>query len=317
MPPVIDSRIERAPSTEVSSSGDDTASCAASIARLSPVAMPIPSSAWPASLMIVRTSAKSRLIRPGSVTRSEMPCTPWRSTSSATRNASTIEVPFSSTDSRRLLGITISVSTCLASSATPSSAWRARRVPSKPNGLVTMPTVSAPISRAIRATTGAAPVPVPPPEPAATKTMSDPFSRLLMRSSSSIAAAWPTFGSDPEPRPRVISAPMCSVTCAELCWSDCRSVLTAMNSTPSTPASTIRLRAFTPAPPTPATRSTGWCTCVRLIRGSSRGRYSRCVPLGRSSTSCGMSCAKAALRRSFGLGTRCGCSGAGSIDCCA
>ena len=146
--------------------------------------MPMPSSAWPASLMIVRTSAKSRLIRPGSVTRSEMPCTPWRSTSSATRNASTIDVPFSSTDSRRLLGITISVSTCLASSATPSSAWRARRVPSKPNGLVTMPTVSAPTSRAIRATTGAAPVPVPPPEPAATNTMSEPFSRLLMRSSS-------------------------------------------------------------------------------------------------------------------------------------
>ena len=70
-----------------------------------------------------------------------MPCTPWRSTSSATRNASTIEVPLSSTDSRRLFGITISVSTCLASSVTPSSACRARRVPSKPNGFVTMPTV--------------------------------------------------------------------------------------------------------------------------------------------------------------------------------
>ena len=73
--------------------------------------MPMPSSALPASDMIVRTSAKSRLIRPGNVTRSEIPCTPWRSTSSATRKASTIDVLRSSTDSSRLLGTTISVST--------------------------------------------------------------------------------------------------------------------------------------------------------------------------------------------------------------
>ena len=92
-PPVIDSRIERAPSSDVSSSGDSMACSAASMrpalagahadARAAPV---------PASDMIVRTSAKSRLIRPGSVIRSEMPCTPWRSTSSATRKASTIDV---------------------------------------------------------------------------------------------------------------------------------------------------------------------------------------------------------------------------------
>ena len=81
--------------------------------------MPMPSSALPASDMIVRTSAKSRLISPGSVIRSEMPCTPWRSTSSATRKASTIEVVLSSTDSRREFGITISVSTSRASSSTP------------------------------------------------------------------------------------------------------------------------------------------------------------------------------------------------------
>ena len=42
---------------------------------------------------------------------------------------------------------------------------------------MTMPTVSAPTSRAMRATTGAAPVPVPPPEPAAMKIMSEPFRR--------------------------------------------------------------------------------------------------------------------------------------------
>ena len=38
-----------------------------------------------------------------------------------------------------------------------------RLPPSKLNGLVTTPTVRMPISRAISATTGAAPVPVPPP----------------------------------------------------------------------------------------------------------------------------------------------------------
>ena len=47
-----------------------------------------------------------------------------------------------------------------------------RIFPSKLNGFVTTPIVSAPISRAIFATTGAPPVPVPPPSPAVTK----PFS---------------------------------------------------------------------------------------------------------------------------------------------
>ena len=70
----------------------------------------------------------------------------------------------------------------------PSSAWAARRAPSKPNGLVTAATVSAPTSRASLATTGAAPVPVPPPAPAARKTMSEPFSSCLILSCSSKAA---------------------------------------------------------------------------------------------------------------------------------
>ena len=144
--------------------------------------MPMPSSAGPASDMIVRTSAKSRLIRPGSVIRSEMPCTPWRSTSSATRNASIIDVCLSSTDRSLLFGTTISVSTSSASASMPCSAACARREPSKPNGLETMPTVSAPSSRAMRATTGAPPVPVPPPSPAVMKTMSEPLSRALIRS---------------------------------------------------------------------------------------------------------------------------------------
>ena len=259
-PPVIERRIERAPSTEVSSRGEATACVAASIARCSPTPMPIPSRACPASAMIVRTSAKSRLISPGSVIRSEIPWTPWRSTSSAIRNASTIDTRLSSTDRRRAFGITMTVSTSRARSSTPLSAWSARRVPSNANGFVTIPIVSAPTSRATRATTGAAPVPVPPPEPAAMKTMSEPLRRLLIWSYESTAACRPRSGSDPAPSPRVASAPMCCVTCALDCWSDWRSVLIATNSTPSTPASIMRLTALTPAPPTPTTRRTGFRT---------------------------------------------------------
>ena len=111
-----------------------------------------------------------------------MPCTPWRSTSSATRNASIIDVCLSSTESSLLFGTTISVSTSSASASMPCSAVWPRREPSKPNGLVTIPTVSAPSSRAMRATTGAPPVPVPPPWPAVMKTMSAPLSSALIRS---------------------------------------------------------------------------------------------------------------------------------------
>jgi hypothetical protein len=91
-------------------------------------------------------------------------------------------VRWSSTLSSLLLGTTISVSTSAPSASMPTSATEARRVPSKPNGFVMIPTVSAPTSCAIRATIGAAPVPVPPPALAVTKTMSEPLSRCLMRS---------------------------------------------------------------------------------------------------------------------------------------
>ena len=77
--------------------------------------------------MIVRTSAKSRLIRPGFVIRSQMPWTPWRSTSSAIRNASSIEVDLSSTSSSRSFGITITVSHACRSASTPASACFVRR----------------------------------------------------------------------------------------------------------------------------------------------------------------------------------------------
>ena len=245
-----------------------------------------------------------------------MPWTPWRSTSSATRNASTIEVLRSSTDSSRLFGTTISVSTSSASASIPASAWSRRREPSNWNGRVTIPTVSAPSSRAICATIGAAPVPVPPPAPAAMKTMSEPRSSALIRSYSSLAAWRPRSGFEPEPSPRVIASPMCSVSCAADCWSDCRSVLIARNSTPSISASTIRLIAFTPAPPTPTTRSTGVPTgrAERTPRRRARaGRRHRARARAaardrsagrRSIRFSGMSAENAWRRRSWGVGIR-------------
>ena len=180
-PPAIESRIPRAEPSSVSISGERRARSAASRARLSaPEEKPMPISAVPEPSMIVRTSAKSRLIRPGSVIRSQIPCTPWRRTSSAILKASSIDVDLSSTSSKRSFGITIVVSQSLRSASTPVSAWPRRFVPSNLNGSVTMPTVSAPSSLAIRATTGAAPVPVPPPSPAVTKTMSVPRSACLI-----------------------------------------------------------------------------------------------------------------------------------------
>ena len=135
----------------------------------------------------------------------------------------------------------------------PCSACTERRRPSKVNGRVTTPMVSAPIDLATSAMIGAPPVPVPPPLPAVMNTMSAP------RSTSSISALWssaacrPTSGSEPAPSPRVSSRPRSSFTSASLMSSACASVFTAMNSTPFRPASIIRLTALPPPPPTPTT----------------------------------------------------------------
>jgi hypothetical protein len=48
----------------------------------------------------------------------------------------------------------------------PLPTWLRRCRPSKVKGMVTMPTVRMPMARAVAATTGAAPLPVPPPMPA-------------------------------------------------------------------------------------------------------------------------------------------------------
>ena len=131
--------------------------------------------------MIVRTSAKSRLMRPGTRIRSEMPWTACCSTESATLNASWSDVPFSTTVSRRWFGIVDErvddTPELLDAGVRLAHAPRALEL----NGFVTQATVSAPSSFAMAATTGAAPVPVPPPMPAVMKTMSAPGQGLLQK----------------------------------------------------------------------------------------------------------------------------------------
>ena len=123
-----------------------------------------------------------------------MPCTPESSTWSAWRNASIMLMPRSPSASSRSFGITMSVSHWLRSSSMPDSACTWRRLPSKENGRVTTPMVSAPSLRAMLATTGAPPVPVPPPSPQVTKTMSAPLSTSSISSRWSSAAFLPTSG---------------------------------------------------------------------------------------------------------------------------
>jgi hypothetical protein len=101
----------------LSSSGELIASCAASTARFSPRPKPVPISAAPRLLMIVRTSAKSTFTSPVTRIRSLIPCVACSSTSSAFFSASLKLVPFPTTESSRSFGTTIMVSTARFSSA--------------------------------------------------------------------------------------------------------------------------------------------------------------------------------------------------------
>ncbi len=229
------------------------ASWAASWERLSPSPKPVPIRAGPLHAMIVRTSAKSTFTSPVTRIRSEMPWVAFSRTSSAFFSASRNEVPFGTTASSRSLGTTIIVSTHRRSSCRPSIACRSRFFPSKENGRVTTPMTSAPMSRAISATMGAAPVPVPPPMPAVTNTRSAPSSAPRTSSSLSESAWRPISGRAPAPRPRVSFFPIWIVTCERALFRACASVFIEMNSTPSRSSSIIRFTALPPAPPTPTT----------------------------------------------------------------
>ena len=141
----------------------------------------------------------------------------------------------------------------LASSSIPFSATPCLLTPSKAKGSVTTATVSTPSSRAILATTGIAPVPVPPPMPAVKNSISAlPIASIILSLLSS-AAARPTEGSAPAPNPLVRLLPS-SITFSEsYLASACKSVLMTLNSTPRIFAAIICSSALQPPPPTPNT----------------------------------------------------------------
>jgi hypothetical protein len=253
-PPMMLISTPVAPAMEtLSSNGLEMACCAASSARLSPRPMPVPISAAPPFCITVRTSAKSTLMIPVLVMRLAIPWVAWRSTSSAFLRASWKGMPLPTTARSRSFGTTIIVSTFFRISEMPCSACFIRRRPSNRNGLVTIPTVSAPASRAICATTGAAPVPVPPPMPQVTKTMSAPWTATATSSRFSSMAWRPISGRAPAPRPRVGLRPIWILTSDFDRASAWASVFTEINSTPPSWSSIIRLTAFPPPPPTPTT----------------------------------------------------------------
>ena len=229
---------------------------AALTARPSPVDEPMPMMAVPALLMIIFTSAKSVLISPGTVIRSVMPWTPCMRTSSAILKALTIEVFSFDTVSSRSLGMMMRVSTFSFRFWMPFSAWTERRRPSKVNGRVTTPMVSAPSALAISATTGAAPVPVPPPLPAVMKTMSAPFSASSISARCSSAARRPDLGIAPGAEAPGQLAPDVELQVGVAHQQRLGVGVGGDELDPRRPASIIRLTAFTPPPPTPTTLMT-------------------------------------------------------------
>jgi cell division protein FtsZ len=162
----------------------------------------------PAFSITVLISAKSMLMSPGVVIKSEIPSTACRSISSHIEKAFFTVVFLSIVERRRSLGITIIASTSFLSSSSATSEIFERCCPSKKKGFVTTATVSAPSSFAVRATTGLAPLPVPPPSPHATNIISAPFSASCTSSFVSSIALLPISGFMPVPSPRVRFLPI-------------------------------------------------------------------------------------------------------------
>ncbi len=135
----------------------------------------------------------------------------------------------------------------------PSSACLILLRPSNVKGLVTTPTVRAPISLDNCAIIGAPPVPVPPPIPAVINTISAPSNTLAIFSLSSSTALRPISGLDPLPNPLVILLPICIFCSALENANTCASVLVDIYLTPCNFASIILFTAFPPPPPIPIT----------------------------------------------------------------
>src|SRR4030088_707863 len=94
------------------------------------------------------------------------------------------------------------------------------------------------------------------------------------------AAAAPTSGCEPAPRPCVTWVPICTMRCAFDMVSACASVLATTKSTPCSPAVIMLLTALPPAPPTPNTvirgfnsRMSGTLRLMVMVASRLRARW--------------------------------------------
>ena len=235
------------------SNGECRASSIAFVTRFSPSPNPVLMIATPPSFRMVFTSAKSRLTVPRMVIISAILLAAMERVSSALPKAF-IKVRSAYISRRRSLLITNRASTCWAIRSTPSSAWMIFFSPSKIKGMVTIPTVRISISFAMRAMTGAAPVPVPPPIPAVMNTILVPsFSCALISSILSSAASRARSGRLPAPSPCVMLRPSCSFTGTGDSANAWLSVLQRTNVTSWMPSRYMWFTALPPPPPTPIT----------------------------------------------------------------
>ena len=162
-----------------------------------------------------------------------------------------------------------------------------RTRPSKGKGLVTTPTVSAPISRPPRRRSAPRRCRCRRPcRPSRRPCPSLRAARGAVRAPRAPSRG-PVRGSAPQPRPRVISAPSCTLIGAWLCSSAWASVLAATNSTPAETARIMVLSALPPPPPTPITLIVArWAPASRIRaapgRPPDRPRADRQIPCSRA-----------------------------------
>ena len=206
--------------------------------------------------MIERTSAKSRLMRLGTVIVSTIPlmisAINWSIMLKASSNGR-----FGAYWRSRLLSSTSTASAAPRTRSSPSRARCMRIFRSTANGVVTIATTNAPTRFASAATTGAMPVPVPPPSPAVTKTRSAPLTICVMTLLPASAAFLPIRGSPPAPSPLVMCLPTRSFCWALVLSRCCLSVFIATVIAPSTPMCVILFIVLFPEPPQPQTSIRG------------------------------------------------------------
>ena len=204
-------------------------------------------------LSAVSSSSMPMRIKPGWATRVVTARTLCEMIWSAAANACWIPSFGSTSEPMRSLSKVISAFETRCSLASASSACAWRRLPSNENGILTKTTTKAPCSCAMRAISGVAPEPVPPPSPAQMKTSLRPSSEAAISLAEAWAACRPISGSPPAPRPCSRSLPSWIFSLATEVFSARISVLSESSSASSMPSSAMRSRTFAPAPPIPMT----------------------------------------------------------------